>query len=397
MGTAPETRRQQWIKICWTFVYMLYLGSAVADLTSGHHTPTATWLGWLGLAAFVGPYMYLAVSIRPRVSTLRWKLALIGWLYAFAGLLTFTLGSAWLVLFVYVAIGAGILLPFRQALWAVPLAALTLVGLGRLVHADKWTVAGEFLPALMGGAAMMGIAQNARTMRELRDARETVARLAANEERLRLARDLHDLLGHSLSLITLKSELAGRMLPQRPQDAAVQVADIERVSRQALVDVREAVSGYRRPTLGVELAGVRTALRTAGVEAQISSSLDHPVTDVFPGLGPEQESALAWALREGVTNVVRHSGATRCTLGLDEVWEADEGRFLCLEVLDNGRGPARGNRFGNGLSGLTERLVLSGGRLLAAPAERGGFSLRAYVPLRPVKDPGLAATSGPQG
>ena len=243
---------------------IIYLGSAVGDLADHHHAAVATALGWLGLCGFVGPYLFL-VTRQSRISPAWWQLAVLGWMYVLAVTLSLSLGSPWLVLFVYVTMSAGVLLPVRYARWAVPAGALSLVGAGRLTGAGHWVIAAEAMPALLGGLGMMGIARLGRTLRELREARETIARLAADEERLRLARDLHDLLGHSLSLITLKSELAGRMLPDRPEEAARQVADIEQVSRQALVDVREAVSGYRRPTLGVELAGARTALRTAGV------------------------------------------------------------------------------------------------------------------------------------
>jgi two-component system sensor histidine kinase DesK len=163
------------------------MASTIGDLTSGRHTPLATVLGWLGLAAFIVPYFYLVLSRRPRVPLAWWQVAVLGWLYTTAAVLTLTLGAPWLVLFVYVSIGAGVMLPYRQAAWAVPLSALSLLGLGKLVGAGGWLLAGEFLPALLGGAAMMGIAQMRRTMRELREARETVAHLAANEERPRAA------------------------------------------------------------------------------------------------------------------------------------------------------------------------------------------------------------------
>ncbi|MEU1626195.1 sensor histidine kinase [Streptomyces sp. NPDC020096] len=399
MGRAPENRLQQWSKLCWALVYLLYLGSAVGDLTSGRHTAVAVTLGWLGLALFVGPYLYLLLNRRRRHPLSWWQLAIACWLFALALTLTLSFGSPWLVMFTYVTISVGVMLPTRQALWAVPFCAVTILVLGALLGTKEWDVYGLFFPALLGGAAMMGVGQMGRMVRELREARETVARLAAAEERLRLARDLHDLLGHSLSLITLKSELAGRMLPDKPQDAAKQVADIEQVSRQALVDVREAVGGYRRPNVGVELAGARTALRTAGVEAEVSPSLDLPLEDQYPGLGVEEQGALAWALREAVTNVIRHSGASRCSLVLDEVWDADEGRYLRLEIADDGRGPGRGHHAGNGLSGLEERLMLSGGRLRTGTSKRGGFSLSAYVPLRAVRheQPGRSAAPSAGG
>ncbi|CCB76683.1 MULTISPECIES: sensor histidine kinase [Streptomycetaceae] len=383
IGKPPENARELLIKLCWTGAYMLYMASAVGNLVAVRHSTPGLVFGWLGLAAFVGPYLYLVLTRKGRRGFQLWQGALLVWLYALATGLTFAYGSDWLVLLIYVAIASGAVLPVRKALWAVPGVALSLLGVGLLVHGNEVMLAGEFFPALLGGAAMFGVVQMRRTMRELREARATVARLAATEERLRLARDLHDLLGHSLSLITLKSELAGRMLPDRPDDAAKQVADIEQVSRQALVDVREAVSGFRRPTLGVELAGARTALRTAGVEASIAPSLDRSAHQRPPGLGPEEEGALAWALREAVTNIVRHSGAGHCELLLDEVWEADETRYLRLEISDDGRGPGRAHHAGNGLGGLEERLALSGGRLRTGPSRTAGFCLQAYVPLRP--------------
>jgi two-component system, NarL family, sensor histidine kinase DesK len=397
MAAAPDNRRQQLIKLCWTAIYLLYIAGPVADLLGGRYPAVPTALGWAGIAAFVAPYLYLVLTRRRRDAPARWQLIVLAWLYVLALALTFVYGEDWLVFCVYVTIAVGVLLPFRHGLLGVPLIASSMLLAGWLVHADGMTLATNFLPALMGGAAMMGVSQMGRTMRELRLARETIADLAANEERLRLARDLHDLLGHSLSLITLKSELTGRMLPDRPEEAARQVADIERVSRQALVDVREAVSGYRRPTLAVELAGVRAVLRTAGVEAELSASLEAPLARAYPGLGPEEEGALAWALREAVTNVVRHSGASRCELVLDEMWEADEIRYLRLEIADDGRGPGRGHHPGNGLSGLQERLVLSGGHLRTGRSTRGGFSLRAMVPLRAVKEPEGVAQGYPQG
>jgi two-component system sensor histidine kinase DesK len=228
------------------------------------------------------------------------------------------------------------------------------------------------LLVLLIGFAMTGVRQLVRTTIELRQARATVAQLAANEERLRLARDLHDLLGHSLSLITLKSELAGRMLPAHPDKAAQQVADIEQVSRQALVDVREAVTGYRRPRLAAELAGARVALTAAGVSAEL------PAEPPLDGVPEESESALAWALREAVTNVVRHSGAGRCTVEVLRRQTLD-GAFLELTVEDNGSGGS-GKDPGNGLTGLAERLHKAGGTLEAGRVKRG-FRLVARVPL----------------
>jgi two-component system sensor histidine kinase DesK len=161
------------------------------------------------------------------------------------------------------------------------------------------------------------------------------------------------------------------LLPGQPEAAAQQVADIEQVSRQALVDVREAVSGYRRPTLPGEIAGARTALTAAGVLADLPA-------DPPEELPEEAESALAWSLREAVTNVVRHSGARRCTVTLQTL-QTLAGPVAELTVTDDGGGGAAPP--GNGLTGLTERLEAVGGSLLAGPAGRTGFRLVARVPV----------------
>ncbi|MBB4891492.1 two-component system sensor histidine kinase DesK [Streptomyces olivoverticillatus] len=368
IGQAPEDWRQILAKGCWTVLYMSYSYAVVQDLTEGHHSSGATVFGWIGLCSFLAIYLFLVMARGPyRVA--RWQISILAVLFVLATVLSLTLGVPWLVLLIYVSISSGVLLPMKWALRVVPFVAACVFGISRIEGARIEAQMLLVLPTLLGGVAMMAVVQMSRTMRELRQARATVAHLAANEERLRLARDLHDLLGHSLSVITLKSELAGRMLPDKPEQAAQQVADIERVSRQALVDVREAVSGFRRPTLDAEIAGARTALAAAGIDADLgNASAGHP------DLPPDAEGALAWALREAVTNVVRHSGARRCEVTLGE-----SGDGLWLTVADDGQGPERPH--GNGLTGLAERLALADGRLETGRGARGGFRLRACVPL----------------
>lgn len=369
VGRPPENWRQAMYKAGWMLLNMIYLVFTIEDLTGSHHSAAERVFGWTGLGVFLAGYSVLLLVRRPRVRRFRARLLLLAGLYGLVLLLLGTLGGAFLPLLVYVTISCGVMLPLQRSVWVVPLAALIALGLAALrgTNAVSLFVVGS--AALTGGLAMAGVAQMGRTMRELREARNTVARLAANEERLRLARDLHDLLGHSLSLITLKSELAGRMLPGQPEQAARQVADIEQVSRQALQDVRAAVSGFRRPTLDAELAGAHTALAAAGIVADLSRA-----PAAHPDLPPDAEGALAWALREAVTNVARHSGARRCEVVLAE--SADE---LWLTVTDDGHGPVRTP--GNGLTGLAERLALIGGRLETGRAPRGGFRLRACAPL----------------
>jgi two-component system sensor histidine kinase DesK len=182
----------------------------------------------------------------------------------------------------------------------------------------------------------------------MRLAHEELEHLAKVAERERIARDLHDVLGHTLSLITLKSELARKLVDRDPERAKQEMHDVETASRAALADVREAIRGYRSDGIFAELARARTALETAGVTVECQ-------TDPVP-LSPAQESVLALALREAVTNVVRHAEARRCNVILKR------NNALCtLEVADDGRG-ADGPE-GNGLRGMRERLEVLGGSL----------------------------------
>lgn len=370
IGRPPGDRRELLRKSVWIGVWLVFLSSPVNDLVSGNHTTGATVGGWIGLTAFVGVYLTLVFrNMGARPYPHRLIVALLVTLAALATLLCLTLNASWLGLYVYVSTSCGATLPVRKAYWAVPASTVLMLLVARHVRAtDVWNLA---LLMVLIGYAMIGVGQLIRTTIELRKARATVAQLAANEERLRLARDLHDLLGHSLSLITLKSELAGRMLPDHPEKAAQQVADIEQVSRQALVDVREAVTGYRRPRLAAELAGAQVALTAADVTADIPAEPD------LGGVREESESALAWALREAVTNVVRHSGAARCQVEVLRRQTLD-GPVLELSVEDNGSGGS-GAGPGNGLTGLRERLEKVGGTLEARGLKHG-FRLVARVP-----------------
>ncbi|MEY2246199.1 sensor histidine kinase [Streptomyces sp. BF23-18] len=372
MGESPRNLREALRKSVWIVIWLVFLSSPVHDLVSGHHTPAATAAGWVGLAAFVAVYLMLVFRHMGKAFTgsLAVTLMVLA-LGALAVALCLTLGAPWLGLFVYVSVACGTTFPLRVAYWTIPLTAVVMLLVG--LHGGEQDARNLVLLVVLIGFAMTGVRQLVRTTVELRKARATVAQLAANEERLRLARDLHDLLGHSLSLITLKSELAGRMLPDHPDKAAQQVADIEQVSRQALVDVREAVTGYRRPRLAGELAGAQVALTAADVIA------DLPAEPVLDGVPEEAESALAWALREAVTNVVRHSGARRCTVELVRRQTLD-GPVLELSVEDDGSGGTSGAASGNGLTGLTERLEKAGGSLEAGRV-RHGFRLVARAPL----------------
>jgi two-component system sensor histidine kinase DesK len=216
---------------------------------------------------------------------------------------------------------------------------------------------------LFGGGAM-ALRYLLNTLAELRAARAEIAQQAADRERARIARDLHDLLGHSLSLITLKGELATRLLPEGTAGSN-EVRDMVALSREALRQVRDAVSGYRQPTLATELSAAQLALKAAGLEVDVRLGIG--------ALDRESEAVLGWVIREATTNVIRHAGARHCRISLGET----DGQ-LQVEVLNDGwrvvQPPA-----GNGLRGLEERLASIGGSLEASPLPDAGFRLRATI------------------
>ncbi|HEY8480093.1 MAG TPA: histidine kinase [Spirillospora sp.] len=202
---------------------------------------------------------------------------------------------------------------------------------------------------------------------ETHAAREAVARLAVAEERLRFSRDLHDLLGHSLSLIAVKSELAMRMAEADPDRAVAEMADVRRTARDALREVRAAVNGYRAVELDTEIAGARAVLEAAGIRCEIGA---------LPGGLPSQVRAvLGWVIREGTTNVIKHSRARKCTVSLTVRDDA-----VVLEMRNDGARGA-GDAGGSGLTGLSERVAVLGGEVTAGPRGRDEFVLRAVVPL----------------
>lgn len=304
---------------------------------------------------------------------------------AIAVTLILTVGVEWGTLFIYASTCAAGRLPWRQAAYVIAgIVVFTVFGItrhGALVDAIS-PIAFIVVPGAVVAAAVRSLAVN----QELRASREELARVAAvSEERLRIARDLHDLLGHNLSLIALKSELAGRLVQSAPERAAREIADVESVARTALHEVREAVAGYRRPSLAGELAGAREILAAAGITCRQEGA-------VAPlALPAVHDAALAWAVREGVTNVIRHSHARACTIALRE-----QAREVCLAISDDGRGPSSGSladarltdatdatdaTTGNGLRGLAERIEALGGHVEAAPGPDGGFRLSVRLPL----------------
>jgi two-component system, NarL family, sensor histidine kinase DesK len=265
--------------------------------------------------------------------------------------------------FVYVAVVAVGLLPSRIAIvFAVSIAALATV---LIETVPGWTRDPASLLFSIGLAtvATSAFMRLIRRNAELAVARDDLAHLAVEQERARFARDLHDLLGHSLTVITVKAELAGKLMTRDPGKAADEVADIERLAREALADVRATVAGYREVTLAAEVSSARSTLEAAGIAAELPGALDE-----VPG---ERRELFGWVVREGVTNVVRHSSAQRVRVAVSRT---------TVEVVDDGSGCGDIMTGGHGLQGLRERLAEVGGRLEAGPVAEGGFRLFAEVP-----------------
>jgi two-component system sensor histidine kinase DesK len=398
----------------WFFsgIWLVYLIQPVADLFGTAHGVLWPVGGVLLTLAFC--VLYLPVLMFTDSHPRQAGLGLAG-LAVVASLMCIIYGSGWTSLWIYVSAASGMvltaLLDRRRASLGVLVIAVLYLLFCWISHQDLGDTLAILLVVLLIGLSMIGFRLQITLMHELRQARGTVAKLAANEERLRLARDMHDLTGQSLSMITLKSELAAKRLSKLPasaeRDAALtELGDIGAVSRQTLQDIREAVSGYRRPTLAIEVITARHALDAAGIDLDDDAEL----TLRSGTFDPDAEAVLAWCLREAVTNVIRHSRARHCRIRLAQHGGPQHASYLSLEVTDDGRGfpgldpdhPA-----GSGLHGMSERLSAVGGRLSLGPAEAPGskapgtwaqghgFRLVATVPAEPRPPARAAAPASP--
>ena len=374
---GDATRAARVWRVSLTAVWLVYLIEPVSGLFGHHHDDLYIAGGIAIIAAFC--VVFVGVIAEANRSTRR---SLLGLAALFALALAACIlygGTGATSLWIYVAALTGLVIPVqRTAVWLVAAVTAAYSITSLTSHVDLGDFLINLVPTMLLGLAMIGLRSHFELTRELSEARETVARLAASEERLRLARDMHDLTGQSLSMITLKSELALRLLgrlPAGPDRDRVgdEIEQVGAVSRQTLHDIREAISGYRRPTLAVEIITARAALEAAGIAAQDDADL----TLLSGTFDPDAEAALAWCLREAVTNVVRHSGARTCQIRLSR-----RGRTLSLEVRDDGRGHigAEPPGSGTGLRGMSERLSAAGGSLELRPDASPGFCLTATVP-----------------
>jgi two-component system, NarL family, sensor histidine kinase DesK len=387
------TRGARIWRVSLTAVWLVYLIEPVSGLFGRHHS--AFYIG--GGLAIIGAFcVVFVITLADWNATARRSATWLAALFALAlAACVFYGGSGATSLWIYVSAIAGLSIARQRT----ALAVLAVTGVTYTItcytgHVDMADFLINLLPTVLLGLAMIGLRNHFELTRELSEARETVARLAASQERLRLARDMHDLTGQSLSMITLKSELALRLLGRLPAGpdrdrARDEIEQVGAVSRQTLHDIREAISGYRRPTLAVEIITARAALEAAGIAPQDDADL----TLLSGTFDPDAEAALAWCLREAVTNVVRHSGARTCQIRL-----ARRGGTLTLEVRDDGRGRAgvepagrgSGTFTGTGLRGMSERLCAVGGSLELRPAGPPGFRLIAAVPATPAPAPAPA-------
>jgi two-component system sensor histidine kinase DesK len=348
---------------------LLFVVGPIVDLARSSASPLLLATTSLGLAAFIGLYLALLPPVRPlarRGPPAIWAaLALLALLAG--GILAAGAPGSFGELFFYVIAAVGILLPAPAAI-ALILAITAGLSAGvELGGSDASTTSAVALTALAVGTMMVVFGRKIEANRQLEAARDELARLAVTEERLRISRDVHDLLGHSLSTIALKSELAHKLIASDPLRARAELEDVQEVTRQALSEVRAAVQGYRRMALSDALGGARAAFSAAGIDCQV----DAPAT-ALPG---EVEDVLAWGLREATTNVVRHSGARSVVIRLKREWDR-----VALEVDDDGTA-AGSPTAGSGLAGLAERAERVQGTLEAGAGEAGGFRLRLSVPL----------------
>lgn len=312
-------------------------------------------LGLVLLALLYAAFMLLGPVIWNE--SIRTRVAVIAAYWAVSFLLFPLIGpiAIWMWLLV-VSLAAFVNLPLRLAIGIVVLVVLVQLGIGASV---AFTIGLLFAPIVttVCAATFIGLGLISRSTVNLRVANDEIARLAVVEERARFSRDLHDVLGHTLTVVTVKSELARRLVTIDPEKAELEIADIEQLARSALADLRLAVSNYRETSVDAELTAAKTALEAAGIRSHLPDSV--------PPLDPTQQGVFAWVLREGVTNVIRHSGASACWVTIDD---------RSLTVADDGRGPGA-TVMGNGLRGLRERSAEAAAEVQVGRSAYGGFEL----------------------
>jgi two-component system, NarL family, sensor histidine kinase DesK len=354
--TIIKDKDHGWTPLLW----VVYLGFFFIDPVMSHASLRIWLLDLAGATVFLFLYFGLFALESPRTAIHIGGMVLLGMLF-----LPINGGACTFFIF------ASAMLPFSvktQTAAFLGLAIVAIVGAieGLLLHLNGWTLFYAAVFPMIIGAGNTVFAERNRMNRKLRKANEEIEHLAKVAERERIARDLHDVLGHTLSVITLKSELAGKLMDRDPQRAAQEIHEVEEISRQALSDVRDAIRGYRSQGLLAELARAKSTLETAGltVECDAAASVNIPAM---------QESILSLAVREAVTNIVRHAHARTCRMRLEQ-----QNGSCRLQISDDGRG-CNGNE-GNGLRGMRERVEMVGGTLQRIGAS--GTTVTITLPLK---------------
>lgn len=339
MSLLPKNRDHGWAPYVWLIFLAFFFFQPILD----KHTTAKDWLITISATiVFLALYFALFRVCKP------WNYLLLACMAAMGlALGPINVGSSVFIIF------TAIFLPWalenmRAVFAALALLVLLLAADAYFLHADVGFWATSMVVSVGVGLSNSYFAEKVRADQKLRMAHEEIEHLAKVAERERIARDLHDVLGHTLTLIAVKSTLAGRLLEQDPAKAKSEIADIERVSRDAMSEIRNTLRGYRSYKLSEELQRAKSALESAGVIVETESA------EIL--LSPAQESVAALIMREAVTNVVRHAHARSCRLRL-----ARNNGNCVLEVQDDGRGGL--NSEGNGVRGMRERIEALGGTL----------------------------------
>src|SRR5271155_5720102 len=353
---SPRERAHGWVAYIW----LAYLCFFFIDPLLSH----AGWKEWLLTAAATALFLVLYFGMfwleRPRS-----LLHIAGMVALGLGVAPINPGASTFLVF------ASAFIPFavetERAAVALMAGIVLLAGIETQVfHMSGWFFFYAGGLSFVVGGSNIYFAQRNRALAKLRMANDEIEHLAKVAERERIARDLHDVLGHTLSVIILKSELAGKLIDRDPQRAGKEIREVEEISRKALSDVRDAIRGYRSQGLAAELAQAKTTLETAGLTVQC----DAATTMKLPAV---QESVLSLAVREAVTNVVRHAQARTCRMRLEQ-----HNGSCRLEIQDDGLGGASGE--GNGLRGMRERVEMLGGTLHRGT--EAGTTLTITLPLK---------------
>ncbi len=354
---GPKRHRSTWVKLGGQLVWLAYLALYFTPWAFERPSLKQVVAGLLGTAVFLAIY---ADGMRERRSVVFHALASTG-----VGLALSPFGGAWSVFNVYGASFAGRLRPQRRAKALLIGLQLALTAFGLLTR-QPWPawVSGVFFGSLIGFARLWQ-SELELTNRQLEQAQAEVRALATAAERERIARDLHDLLGHTLTVVAVKAELAQRLCDRDLDAARREMQELAGIARDALTEVRTAVIGMKGASLAAEVERAERALSAAGVEARVRNTLT--------GSDPQQEAVITMALREAVTNVIRHAQAKVCTI----VVEAVLGDEIRLSVSDDGCGGDVAE--GSGLSGMRTRLQAAGGQL-QVETDAAGLRLTAILP-----------------